>query len=159
MGSRGSKEAVMSLEETNGLLVDFPCEAAGPPQTHPRFLGQADPVGKAFHLFPLATGTVKEKLKVPATSPEQSSLILGIVGFLAPPQVLSCCPQDTPSLRLLLKCDFPTTLPNHVLPTSTLYTWTQQGPARDPDGYYTARQTASTLSRKSEIIGTMQIYE
>lgn len=135
MDSLGSKEAVMSLEDTNGLLVDFPCEAAE--HFFSCFVGQAGTVGKAFNLFPLATGTVKEMLKVQASSPGQWSLILGIVGFLAPPQVLSHCPQDTPSLGRLLKCDFPTVLPNHPAKkhtahmgtAGTLHTWAQQASA------------------------------
>lgn len=127
MDSLGSEEAVMSLEEADGLLVDLPCEAAG--HFFSCFRGQAATVGTAFNLFPLATGTVKEKLKAQASSAEQWSLALGTVGFLAPPQVLSCCPQDTPSLGRLLECDFPSILPNRVLPTSTLHTRTQQGPA------------------------------
>lgn len=101
MDSLGSKEAVLSLEEAKGLLVDFPCKAAG--QLFSRFLGQADTVGKAFNLFPLATGTVKEKLKVQASGPEQWSLILDIVGFLEPPQVLMLPtghPQPRPSVTM-----------------------------------------------------------
>ncbi|KAL1776071.1 stathmin-2, partial [Sigmodon hispidus] len=102
---------------------------------------QTNTVGKTFNLFPLATGRVKEKLKVQASPAEELSLIPGIVRFLAPPPVLSCCPQDTPSLGRLLKQDFPDTLPYCVLPMSSLHTRTQQGPARAPDGYYRTRQT------------------
>lgn len=103
--------------------------------------------GKGLQLFPLATGRVEEELTVQASRAEGSSLIPGIARFLAPLQVRSCCPQDTPSLGRLLKCDFPATLPNGVLPVSTLATWTQRGPARGPDGYYRTRRTASSLSR------------
>lgn len=139
-----SKQAVIILEEANGLLVDFPRETAG----H-FFSPPLDTVGKTFSLFPLATVRVKEKLKVWTSRAEDSSLVPGIGRLLAPPQVLLRCPQDTPSLDRLLKCDFLATLPNRVLPMSTRHTWSQQDPARDPDGFYRTRQTASSLSRKS----------
>lgn len=139
-----SKQAVISLEEAHGLLVDFPRETAG----H-FFSPPLDTVGKTSSRVPLATGRVKEKRKVWTSRAEESSLVPGIGRLLAPPQVLLCCPQDTPSLDRLLKCDFLATLPNCVLPMSTLHTWTQQDPDRDPDGFYRTRRTASTLSRKS----------
>lgn len=112
-GHLTSKQAAISLEEANGLLVDFPRETA----SH-FFSPPSDTVGKTFSLFPLATGRVKEKLKF-WTSAEDSSLVPGIGRLLAPPQVLLRCPQDTHSLDRLLKCAFLATLPNRVLPMST----------------------------------------
>lgn len=77
-GHLTSKQAVISLEEAIGLLVDFPRETAG----H-FFFPPLNTVGKTFSPFPLGTGRVKEKLKVWTSHAEESSLVPGIGRLLA----------------------------------------------------------------------------
>lgn len=52
LDSLRSTEAVVRSEEANGLLVDFPCEAAG--HFFSASLDRLTQWGKAFSLFPLS---------------------------------------------------------------------------------------------------------